>query len=83
MNRGPRLTTRTVGAILSPWFSFAASGFIPRIIWRNPATGLDEDFDGPEAFSSYEQALEASRFLRPDAAPAAHGPRYFSRWPLL
>lgn len=49
------LSTRTTGAIPSPWFSVDAGGYVPRITWRNPATGADEDLDGPEAFTTYKE----------------------------
>jgi hypothetical protein len=46
-----------------PWFSIAAGGFIPRVSWRDPEE-IIHIVDGPDAFTMWQEAEQASRFLR-------------------
>jgi hypothetical protein len=45
-----------------PWFSLAAGGFIARVSWRDPE-GIIHMTDGADAFTTWREAEEASRFL--------------------
>jgi hypothetical protein len=48
--------------IRAPWFSLAAGGFVPRVTWHD-ADGTIHIVDGPDAFTTWREAEEASRFL--------------------
>ena len=45
------------------YFSLARAEWIPRMVTWVGETGVFERVDGPEGFKTYEQALQASRFL--------------------
>jgi len=46
----------------SPWFSLEACGWTPRVSWRDD-DGTIHMIDGPDAFTTWREAEEASRFL--------------------
>jgi len=47
-----------------PYFSLELRGWIPCAIAWDPATGIFTRVEGPDGFTTWEEASEASRFLR-------------------
>ena len=53
-----------------PYFSLARGLWIPRVITWDPQTGFFDSVDGPEGFTEYHRAVEASWFLRFPSSPS-------------
>jgi hypothetical protein len=47
----------------APFFALARAAWIPYAITRDDETGEFRDVEGPRGFTSYREAVEASRFL--------------------
>jgi hypothetical protein len=47
-----------------PWLT--RGGWIPAVVMWDPATGFFSRVEGPDAFTTWHEADEASRFLRAD-----------------
>ena len=60
--------TRKVGALLplgpAPYFDLSRRGWVPCVVRWDPETGRFTRVEGPDGFSTWEEAEEASRFLR-------------------
>jgi|SRR5215471_7319024 len=48
----------------SPYFCFIRGGWVPAVIERDSDTGIVQRGEGPNAFATWREADEASRFLR-------------------
>jgi hypothetical protein len=49
-----------------PYLSLNLGGWVPSVLTWDPVTGLFERVDGPDAFTTWREADEASRFRRVD-----------------
>jgi hypothetical protein len=49
--------------VLSPYFSLARGAWIPCVIWWDPETEYFHRVEGPDGFTTWGEADEASRFL--------------------
>ena len=49
-----------------PYPSLTRGGWIPAVVMWDPATGFFSRVEGPDAFTTWHEADEASRFLRAD-----------------
>ena len=54
----------------SPYFCFRRGGWVPAITVRQP-DGTVLHVEGPDAFTTWHEANEASRFLRVDGETVA------------
>jgi hypothetical protein len=50
-----------------PYFSLTRGGWVPVVATQDPETGIFHHVEGPDAFTTWHEADEASRFLRVDA----------------
>jgi len=59
--------SRKVGALLplgsAPYFSLALRGWVPCVVSWDPTTGRFTRVEGPDGFTTWEEAEEASGFL--------------------
>lgn len=57
---------RASGPVYAGSWSTAAPGWIPAVVMWNPAIGFFSRVERPNAFTTWREADEASRFLRAD-----------------
>jgi hypothetical protein len=60
--KGPASTRDHRGAV-APFFCLVRAAWIPYALTWEPETGAIRSAEGPRAFASYREAVEASRFL--------------------
>jgi hypothetical protein len=48
----------------APYYSFTLHGWVPCLVTWDPETGRFTRVEGPDAFTTSDEAEEASRFLR-------------------
>ena len=56
------MTPTPPGVKCVPWLSLIAGGWIPRVSWHDE-DGTIHLMDRPDAFTTWQEAMEASRFM--------------------
>jgi hypothetical protein len=62
-SEGPHLGQGPMRFIPAPYFCLARGLFIPYAIAWDPVSGLFQRLEGPDGFTTWDKAEEASRFL--------------------